>query len=99
MTITEKLELIRAGYSKAEIEAMSEPEGSTAPQPEPEPEAKGPEPAPSTDLSAILTAIENLSKAVISQNIKQSEQQKGAPAGQSVDDILASIINPTIKKG
>lgn len=66
--------LVRAGYSRAEIDAMTrttpEPTPEPAPEPAPEPE---PEPAPepkseSTDNSAVLEAIKALTLAVQASN-------------------------------
>ena len=64
MTITERLELIRAGYTREEI-ASFEPETPAAPEPETPP---APEPANNND--AVLAAINNLTKAIQLSNLK-----------------------------
>lgn len=102
MTLSETLALINAGYTKAEIAALetgAQSEPAPAPQPEPAPvpqpePAPAPEPQPAgTDLTAVLSKIEELTKAVINQNIIMSSQSNGQ-AAETVNDILATIINP-----
>ena len=72
MTITERLELIRAGYTREEI-ASFEPETPAAPEPEtppaPEPETP-PAPEPANNNDAVLAAINNLTKAIQLSNLK-----------------------------
>jgi hypothetical protein len=82
MTIAERLELIRAGYTREEI-ATFEAEPDTPPAPAQEPDtlpapAQEPEtpPAPAqepdTGNAAVLAAINNLTKAIQMSNLKSA---------------------------
>ena len=102
--------LASAGFSKAEIAALmastapaaKEPEKVKEPEPVKEPEkVKEPDPKPNPDpnpvnddvkklFESIGMKIDNLTNSVHLSNINQG----GPTASESVDDILASIINP-----
>lgn len=99
--------LVKAGYTRDQIAAMQAP---TAPAPAPaEPPAPTPAeppapvqadpPAPTKpqgleDLSQMLSAeFAKLNDAIVKANLQQAQQ----PPQESVDDILASIINPPQK--
>ena len=60
MTITERLELIRAGYTKEEIAAFDAPE-------DPKPE----DPKPDAGNNEVLAAIAALTKAIQLQNLQK----------------------------
>lgn len=110
MTYTEVLELIRAGFKKDEIEAMmaaekkpsekapepeqkTEPKQDPKPEPDkaPEPEAK-PEPSETEKLVAALgLKFDALTQAIQKQNVEGLE---GKDSTQTVDDVIAKIINP-----
>lgn len=95
--------LVKAGYTRDQIAAMQaqapapKPEPTPAPAPAPEPE---PAPAPTKpqgieDLSQMLAAeFAKLNDAIVKANLQQAQQ----PPQESVDDILASIINPPQKQ-
>ena len=99
--------LVKAGYTRDQIAAMQaqapapKPEPTPAPDPAPAP-APEPEPAPaptkpqgSEDLSQMLAAeFAKLNDAIVKANLQQAQQ----PPQESVDDILASIINPPQKQ-
>ena len=97
--------LVKAGYTRDQIAAMQAP-AQTAPA-EPaqaapaEPAQAAPaEPAPPKpqgieDLSQMLAAeFAKLNDAIVKANLQQAQQ----PPQESVDDILASIINPPQKQ-
>lgn len=96
------LTLLQAGYTKAEIDAMSapapapDPEPAPAPTPDPEP---APAPAPAPDYGALiaqLTAqVSGLTKAVQIANLHGANQPPEHT--DSAEDILAKLINPTYK--
>lgn len=105
MTFDQLMKLLDAGFTKAEIMALNgtpapapqpepepEPDPAPAPQPEPEPQPD-PAPAPQNDQAAILAKLEELNQTIIRSNINNSRQ----PETESVDDILATIIRPTLK--
>lgn len=64
MTIAERLELIRAGYTREEIVSF-EAESETPPAP-----AQETPPAPANNNDAVLAAINNLTKAIQLSNLK-----------------------------
>lgn len=103
--------LVKAGYTRDQIAAMQAPAPTPAPAPAPTP-APAPEPAPAPtpapapapeppkpqgieDLSQMLAAeFAKLNDAIVKANLQQAQQ----PPQESVDDILASIINPPQKQ-
>ena len=90
--------LVKAGYTRDQIAAMQAPEPTPAPEPEPTPAPADPEPHKPQgieDLSQMLAAeFAKLNDAIVKANLQQAQQ----PPQESVDDILASIINPPQKQ-
>ena len=101
--------LVKAGYTRDQIAAMQAPaptDPAATPAPA-EPPAPAPTPAPAEppappksqgieDLSKMLSAeFAKLNDAIVKANLQQAQQ----PPQESVDDILASIINPPQKTG
>ena len=93
--------LVKAGYTRDQIAAMQAPAPTPAPAPaltpEPTPapaEPEPPKPQGIEDLSQMLAAeFAKLNDAIVKANLQQAQQ----PPQESVDDILASIINPPQK--
>lgn len=101
--------LVKAGYTRDQIAAMQAQVPTQAPAPAPAP-APMPAPAPAPepeqapaptkpqgieDLSQMLAAeFAKLNDAIVKANLQQAQQ----PPQESVDDILASIINPPQKQ-
>lgn len=105
--------LVKAGYTRDQIAAMQAPAPTPAPAPAPAPTPAPAEPAPTPaptltpaeppappksqgieDLSKMLSAeFAKLNDAIVKANLQQAQQ----PPQESVDDILASIINPPQK--
>lgn len=90
--------LVKAGYTRDQIAAMQAPAPTPAPEPAPEP-TPAPAPTPAVqgikDLSQMLAAeFAKLNDAIVKANLQQAQQ----PPQESVDDILASIINPPQKQ-
>lgn len=96
--------LVKAGYTRDQIAAMQAPAPAPTPAPAPAPEpTKAPAPAEPEppkpqgleDLSQMLAAeFAKLNDAIVKANLQQAQQ----PPQESVDDILASIINPPQKQ-
>ena len=94
--------LVKAGYTRDQIAAMQAPAEPQAPPAPAEPPAppKSEEPAPPKpqgieDLTQMLAAeFAKLNDAIVKANLQQAQQ----PPQESVDDILASIINPPQKQ-
>lgn len=91
--------LVKAGYTRDQIAAMQAPTEPPAPA-EPTPPAPAEPPAQPMpqgieDLSQMLAAeFAKLNDAIVKANLQQAQQ----PPQESVDDILASIINPPQKQ-
>ena len=112
MKITEVIQLLRAGYTKAEIDELRNQETSSSigtAEPivlpssgdvtagEPVPEVPGNAPEQnSEEIAELKQMVSNLQKLVQKQNIQQSELKPVPP--ESAVDILASIINPPKKE-
>ena len=98
--------LVKAGYTRDQIAAMQAPAQAAPAEPTPPAPAEPPaQPAPaeptppkphgSEDLSQMLAAeFAKLNDAIVKANLQQAQQ----PPQESVDDILASIINPPQKQ-
>ena len=94
MNVEQIIKMIDAGYTKEEIEKMTqpEPEPKTEPEPEPKTEPKTeqePKQEPKTADDPVLKELQDLKKAVYAMNIMQSSQPSKA---ESVDDILTKAL-------
>lgn len=99
MTISERIQLHKLGYTKEEINELNnagydpkalEEDPKPAPEPQPEPETPAPEePKPDTQ-SEILKAIQGLTSAIQKSNIIQSRQPEEAQ--ETAEDILAKLM-------
>ena len=95
--------LVKAGYTRDQIAAMQTPPAPAEPQTPPTPAEPQTPPAPAEpqstpteigDLVQMLSAeFAKLNAAIVKANLQQAQQ----PPQESVDDILASIINPPQK--
>ena len=113
MKSSEILELVRAGYTKAEITAMEadqtpdvnqEEHIEAEPVPDTQEESAANQPAqPAADngvkdqMAMLIKAVEQMSNRIISNNIN-STVTEGEPE-RGVSDILAAVINPPRKEG
>lgn len=113
MKSSEILELVRAGYTKAEITAMEADQTPEVKQDEnieaepvtdikEESAANQPSPPAADDgvkdqMALLLKAVEQMSNRIISNNIN-STVTEGEPE-RGVSDILAAVINPPRKEG
>ena len=100
--------LVKAGYTRDQIAAMRAPTEPTVPpapaeptvppapaEPSAPPTPADPKPQGIEDLSQMLAAeFAKLNDAIVKANLQQAQQ----PPQESVDDILASIINPPQKQ-
>ena len=92
MKISDRLNLLKAGYTRQEIDAMIEAE-DTAPEVDaPDPTAVDPVANPQ-DNTAVLTAIDELTKAIQASNILNSSRESDPQVKESVEDILNTIVN------
>lgn len=112
MTVDQIMKLLDAGYTKEEIAALTsdpEPTQEVKPEPEQAPEVK-PEPAPEVKpepeedqtgarLDALEKSIASLIKTIQVSNVNDKHiQTLPNDSTKIVDDAMASIIRPTIKK-
>ena len=102
MEVKDILALANAGFTADQIAILAKTTDKAPEQPEqkaPEqPEQKAPEtPAgdQNTQWESVLKEIKELKQTAVLGNILGSTQ----PPEQSVDDILAEIINPPLKEG
>lgn len=108
MKAEEILKLIDAGYTKTDIEAMTQPEPTPEPQPEPQPEPE-PQPDPTQEpqpengtekrLSALEQGIADLVKAIQASNLRNdSFNENSDTLEQQTDRAMSEIIRPAIKE-
>ena len=105
MRSDEILLLVRAGYTRQEIEAMdqvpADPVKSDPPKDQDQKEQKAqkaPDPAPVTnDNNAILEAINQLGAKFTAamQAASLGAAMMQAPAGDTLESVMAQIIQPT----
>ena len=91
MKLSERITLLRAGYSKDEINALIEDDAEEAKKTPAEPENTG-----ADDMMKVMAALANevkdLKTAMYKKNIAESEGKKDGAI--KAEDILASLINP-----
>lgn len=99
MKIADIIKLRTLGYSKEEVQAFIEaekepPAPEAPPAEEPKPETQTPPepqpPAEPTPEDNILTAINNLTRAIQSSNIIRDEQPKKTE--ETAEDILNNVL-------
>lgn len=88
MNIEQIIKMIDAGYTKEEIQKMTQPEPEPKQEPKQEPKAE-PKQEPKAADDPVLKELQDLKKAVYAMNIMQSSQ---LPKSESVDDILAKAL-------
>ena len=97
MNYEEIILLVKAGYTRDQIAAMQVPPAPPAPQEPPaQPASQEPpvQPAGMAELTQLMVnEFSKLNAAITSANLAQAQQ----PKQESVDDIIASIINPPQK--
>ena len=97
MNIKERLTLLKAGYSKEEINAMIDEEKSSDQQPAEQP-AEDKTAADVTDFMSVVSAlaeeVKGMKKAMQNENLKKTEIEGQKSMQDQVNDILQSIINP-----
>lgn len=106
MKVEDILALINAGYTKAEISAMTapqepalNPDPTIQPEPEAVPVAEQPAVVPadnSADLSALLAEVKQL-RAAVQANALRSDSLPSLTKEDIATKILGEVINPTKK--
>lgn len=89
MTIAERINLHKCGYTRAEIDALAKEEKETpAPAPAPEP-APAPAPAPASEPDPVLEAIKGLTAAIQARNIHEDTQPEAKQ--ETMTDLLNQV--------
>lgn len=106
MDVKDILALINAGYTKAEISAMTapqepalQPDPTIQPEPEAVPVAEQPAVVPAdnnADLSALLAEVKQL-RAAVQANALRSDSLPSLTKEDIATKILGEVINPTKK--
>lgn len=105
MTKEELLLMIKAGYSKAEIEALTAEEPAEEQKPEAPEDAPAevtpPEtPTPAGELDELKKQFADMSKELSNivkglQAANLANARQGEPSKNTVDDILKDMLNPS----
>ena len=98
MTIKERLALLKAGYSKDEINAMIDEEKTPVEQTEEQTESKTDVPDFMAAVTALAEEVKGMKKAMQKENLKNTEIDGTETTKDQVDKILQSIINPIEEK-
>ena len=97
MKISERLALLKAGYSKEEINAMIDEDTAKVE----EPAAEQPKAEPVEDymnvIKALASEVKDLKEAVYSENIRKTEISS-ASSTKSAEDILAELFSAPQKE-
>ena len=105
MKLEDVTALVRAGFTKDEISAMTAPESAAAPAPDPdaapapEPDAAPapePAPAPAPQFSQTEALLREILGAVQMGNINKATTEP--PVEKGADVVTARIINPNYGK-
>lgn len=95
MKISERLALLKAGYSKDEINAMIDDDAAKIEEP-----AQEEKPQPVDDymnvIKALASEVKDLKEAVYSSNIEQTEIKTAS--SKSAEDILAELFSAPKKE-
>lgn len=105
MELNTILKLLDAGYTKADIEAMTAPAAEVTPAPVEEPvkpaevpaEETAPEMTSADILNNLLAEVKGLKAQIQANNIRSDSM--GSKPEVSAESILASLINPNKKEG
>lgn len=94
MTTNELLELVRAGFTKEEIAQLAKAETKEPEKKEPEPEKKPEQGEQKTD--PVNTTLEQKFDMLMEKLNAGAFLGANQPKEETVDDIIASIINPPV---
>lgn len=109
MTITERIQLHKLGYTKDEINQLAadnyNPEGLVNPPENPvaapaaigvqeeEPAQLPSSPQPDNSITDVLAAINNLAESIKVSNIRSSQQPAQPTPNEKADDLLFTFLN------
>ena len=89
MTIAERINLHKCGYTRAEIDALAreEKEAKETPAPAPTEPETPPAPAPAPESDPVLEAIKGLTAAIQARNIHEDTQP------EAKQETMTDLIN------
>lgn len=96
MDVKDILTLCNAGFTAQQIAKLLEPEKPESEQGKPEPKPEKPEPKPEP-ADSLKQAMDEMKKMMQEMALSFAQQHKPNEE-ETVDQILASIINPPIRK-
>lgn len=97
MKLNERLALLKAGYSKEEINAIIDEDKAKVDEPVPEEKASAPVDDYMNVIKALASEVKDLKEAVYSQNIEKTEISS-ASSTKSAEDILAELFSAPQKE-
>ena len=90
MTIAERINLHKCGYTRAEIDALAKEEKEAKETPAPAQEEKEtPAPAPAPEPDPVLEAIKGLTAAIQARNIHEDTQPEAKK--ETMEDIINQV--------
>ena len=89
MTIAERINLHKCGYTRAEIDALAKEEKEAANNPEPAPEETKPVENPPEEKDPVLEAIKGLTAAIQARNIHTDTQPEAKK--ETMEDIINQV--------
>lgn len=90
MTIAERINLHKCGYTRAEIDALAKEEKEAKETPAPAQEEKEtPAPAPAPEPDPVLEAIKGLTAAIQARNIHEDTQPKAKQ--ETITDLINQV--------
>lgn len=90
MTIAERINLHKCGYTRAEIDALAKEEKEAAKNPEPAPEATAtPDENPIEEKDPVLEAIKGLTAAIQATNINKDTQPETPK--ETMNDLINKL--------
>lgn len=89
MTIAERINLHRCGYSRAEIDALAQEEKEAAKTPDPAPEETKPAETAPEEKDPVLEAIKGLTAAIQARNIHEDTQPEAKQ--QTMNDLINQV--------
>lgn len=89
MTIAERINLHKCGYSRAEIDALAKEEKEAAKTPDPAPEETKPAETTPEEKDPVLEAIKGLTAAIQARNIHEDTQPEAKQ--ETMEDIINQV--------
>ena len=96
MKISERLALLKAGYSKEEINAMIDEDMAKPEESANQPKTEEPAEDYLNVIKALATEVKDLKEAVYSENIRKTEISSAST--KSAEDILAELFSAPQKE-